>query len=113
MERVDRNALILATRGWTGIFAPGVNFTGPIFVGEITAAGDATPVLQIGSGTDVRITGGDLLQANGRAVEVSGISALQFAAGSSSHGVISPAQGNQAQLVENGTDVTARIVFTP
>jgi hypothetical protein len=107
------NANFFATSGVTGIYAPGVHFNGPVFVGEITAAENATPVLMIGGGDNVRITGGDLLQDNARPVEVSGIGLLQFTAGSSSHGQIFAAQSNQAQLVEDGTDVTAQIVANP
>jgi hypothetical protein len=104
------NASYFAARGLTGVYAPDVEFTGPVFVGDIRAADDATPVLVIGSATDVRITGGDLLQSNGRAVQVKGISALQFAPGSNSHGVSSPAQANQARLERSGVDVTSQIV---
>ena len=70
-------------------------------------------VLVIGSGTDVRITGGDLLQTNGRAVQVSGIAQLKFTAGSNSHGTLFNAQNNRARLEQNGVDVTAQIVVNP
>lgn len=53
-----------------------MQFTGLVFAGDIYAFDDATPVLVLGSGTDVRITGGSLLQSNGRAVQVNGISQL-------------------------------------
>lgn len=107
------NANFLATRGLTGVFAPDVEFTGPVFVGDIAASDDASPVLMIGSGSDVRITGGDLLQPNGRAVQVGGISELKFAAGSTSHGTIFAAQNNQGKLEQNGADVTSQIVVNP
>jgi hypothetical protein len=107
------NTSYFATKGLTGVYAPGVEFTGPVFVGDIRAADDATPVLQLGSGNDVRITGGDLLQDNGRSVQVSGIAQLRFAAGSNSHGTFFAAQTNRARLEQNGADVTSQIVVNP
>lgn len=107
------NASFFATKGFTGVYAPNVQFNGPVFVNDINASGDATPVFTIGSGSDVRITGGDLLQANSRAVQVSGITQLRFTAGSSSHGTLFSAKNNRARLEQNGTDVTAQIVVNP
>lgn len=104
------NAQCVAWKGHAGIYAPGVEFTGPVFVGDITAHNDATPVIQLGSAQDVRITGGDLLQENGESVEVSGIVQLKFTDGSDSHGRTLPAQSNRAVLVDHGNDVTSRIV---
>ena len=107
------NASFLAAKGLTGIYAPTVQFTGPVFVSDITASDAATPVLVLGSSADVRITGGDLLQANGRAVQVSGVAQLKFTPGSNSHGVGFNAQTNRARLEQNGADVTAQIVVNP
>src|SRR5690606_807674 len=59
------NATFFASQGATGVFAPGVDFTGPVYVGDITAFDTATPVLVLGAVTDASITGGDLLQDNG------------------------------------------------
>jgi hypothetical protein len=107
------NVNFFAAQGVTGVLAPGVTFTGPCFVGDITADGDARAVLQLGGSGDVRVTGGDLLQANGRPVEVSGVTRLQFTAGTTSHGTLLAAKANRAQLNENGTNVTSRIVVNP
>ena len=107
------NASFFATKGLTGVYAPGIEFTGPVFVGDIRAVDDATPVLQIGSGSDVRITGGDLLQENGRAVQVSGFTQVRFTAGSNSHGTTFPAQANRARFEQNGTDITSQITISP
>lgn len=107
------NASYFATSGITGLHAPGIEFTGPVFLGDIRASDNATPVILIGSGPDTRITGGDLEQANGRAVVVSGLTQLKFAAGQNSHGVLQPAQQNKARLEQNGTDVTASVVVNP
>ncbi len=107
------NAFFFAARGLTGIYAPGVTFTGPVFVGQITAIENATPVFLLGSGSDVRVTGGDLFQENSRAVQVSGISRLVFQAGSTSGGAIAAAQNNRGRLEQDGVDVTAQIVVNP
>lgn len=108
------NASFFARAGLTGVHAPDVQFTGPIYLGDISAYDDARPVLRIGaSSNEVRITGGDLLQANQRPIEVSGITRLQFTAGTNSHGMVLAAQPNRAVLLENGSDVTSRIVAEP
>lgn len=107
------NASYFATRGYTGLYAPNIEFTGPVFVGDIRAENEATPVLMIGSGLDTQINGGDLVQTNGRAVQVSGLTQLKFVAGSSSHGTLFPGQTNRARLEQNGTDVTTAVVVNP
>ncbi|ACB76517.1 non-reducing end alpha-L-arabinofuranosidase family hydrolase [Opitutus terrae] len=104
------NAGFRATAGLTGVYAPGVEFAGPVFVNDITAFDAATPVLLLGAATDVRITGGALAQDNGRAVAVSGFDRLQFTNGSNSHGAIAAAQPCGARLERYGLDVTARLV---
>ena len=107
------NTHFFASKGLAGIYAPGVAFTGPIFIGDITAFDTALPVVVTGSVSDARITGGDLLQDNGQPVEVSGIAQLKFVDGSTSHGELLPAQANQAVLEEDGVDVTEQIVVNP
>jgi hypothetical protein len=100
------NASYFATKGQTGIYAPGVTFTGPVFVGDIAASDTATPLLILGAGTDVRITGGDLLQANSRPVAVGGFTQLRYTSGTTSHGTTLPVLLNQGRLEQNGADVT-------
>jgi hypothetical protein len=90
-----------------------VQFAGPVFVGDIRASGTATPTLLLGSASDVRITGGDLTQANTRPVKVSGFTQLKMAAGSDSQGRITDAQTNKGVLQQNGSDVTSRVVANP
>ncbi len=108
------NASYWTTKGFTGVYAPNVQFNGPVYVGDIGAQENATPLLMIGSATGVtQINGGDLLQANGRAVQVSGLTQLTFVAGSSSHGATYDAQTNRARLEQNGTDVTSQTVVNP
>lgn len=104
------NARFYAASGITGVFAPDVSFEGPVYIGNISAFDAARPVIQLGSASDVRITGGDLWQANGREVEVAGLTRLLFSAGSDSHGNLFAAQINQATLVDDGEDVTNAIV---
>ncbi|MEO5959555.1 MAG: serine hydrolase, partial [Opitutaceae bacterium] len=107
------NASYFATRGVAGIYAPGVEFGGPVLIGDINAADAATPTLAIGAGADVRIAGGDLFQSNGRAVQVAGLVQLKFTAGGTSHNGALPVQTNKAVLEQNGADVTAQIVAYP
>jgi subtilisin family serine protease len=107
------NASYFSTKGFTGVFAPGVEFTGPVFVGDIDAFDNATPVFILGGGSDVRVTGGNLKQTNNRAVQVNGITQLKFTAGTTSHNEPLPAQINQGRLEQNGVDVTAQIVVNP
>ncbi len=108
------NASYLSTKGLTGLYAPGVAFAGPVFVGDINASDTATPVLMLGSALgETRITGGNLEQANGRAVQVSGLTQLLFTAGSTSHNGNLTAKTNLGRLEQNGTNVTAQIVVNP
>jgi hypothetical protein len=107
------NAGFWATEGLAGIYAPGVAFSGPVFFGDLEARSTAVPVILLGSASDVRVTGGDLLQANDADVLVSGFSQLRFSSGENSHGVALAAQANRARLVRNGEDVTAAVVSGP
>jgi hypothetical protein len=104
------NAGFRAAAGFTGLFAPGVQFTGPVLINDLTAADDATPILQLGATADVRVTGGNLAQLNARAVRVSGFTSLAFADGTDSHGRTFAAQANRARLEQNGSDVTGQLV---
>lgn len=106
------NANFFAARGVTGLYAPGVEITGPLYVGNITAFDAATPMICVGAATDVRITGGDLYQDNGRPVEVSGLTSVVFRDGTDSHGNLILAKANRGMLRENGVDVTAHLIVT-
>lgn len=110
------DARYYATSGFTGVYAPGVEFLGPLYLGEVTAYQTATPILRVGSAADVQITGGSLSQlypANGRPVQVSGITRLKFSGGTDANGHALPAQQNRAVLEEDGRDVTSQIVVNP
>ena len=105
------NAHFSAQSGVTGIDAPGVRFSGPVNVGDITAFENARPVFQLGYARDTRIVGGDLFQPNGSAVAVSGVWRLRFVPGQTSRGVPLPARMNGATLLSDGQDVTARVTI--
>ncbi len=107
------NARYFATKGYTGLYAPGIQFTGPVFIGDVNAYDNASPVIIIGSGSDTRITGGDLLQSNGRTVAIAGLTQLRFVAGTDSHGNLQPAQTNRSRLEQNGAEVTTQVVVNP
>ena len=108
------NATYWATTGITGVYAPGVEFTGPVYVGDINAKTSATSYLTIGKADgNLWVTGGDLSQDNGRSVQVAGFTALHFKDGSTSGNVLMPAQANKGVLVQNGTDVTSQVVLAP
>lgn len=103
-------ASCFAAKGLTGIYAPGVQFTGPVFISDIAASSAATPVFIIGSSPDTRITGGDLFQTNGQPVKIAGLTELKFTAGGTSNNSSLPAQANKAVLQQNGVDVTSQVV---
>jgi hypothetical protein len=90
-----------------------VQFTGPLYLCDLIANDDATPVVMIGSASDVRIAGGDFLQTNGRAVQVGSLTKLAFVAGTTSHDGQLSAQNNRAVFEQNGADVTARVIVNP
>lgn len=104
------NASFFRATGLTGISAPGVALQGPTYFGDISADATATGTLVFGSTTDVRVTGGDMLQLNNRAVQVDGITTITFTAGTKSGGQTLPAQTNRAVFQKNGVDVTTQIV---
>ncbi|HYD83874.1 MAG TPA: hypothetical protein VEA63_07465, partial [Opitutus sp.] len=107
------NTTYFADHGLTGIYAPGIAFSGPVYIGDITAFDDAEPVIILGSAADTRITGGSLDQPNDHPVEVGGVTQLIFTPGTDSHGRFLPAKTNQASLRQNSQDVTAQIVVNP
>lgn len=108
------NATAVDTRGLVGIYAPGVQFGTRIALEDINAADAATPVFQIGATVgDTLITGGDFAQDNAASVKVSGLTRLEFVAGGTSAGATLLAQKIQAQLEQNGVNVTSQVVVNP
>lgn len=104
------NTSFFASTGMTGIYAPGITFSGPVYVGEIDAFAAAKPVLVLGSATDARITGGNLQQTNSESVTIAGLTQLNFVAGTKSNGITLTAQNNVGQLLDNGVNVSSQIV---
>lgn len=104
------NASFFRAAGFTGLDARGIAVQGPLYIGDINADASATPVLLVGSATDARITGGDLLQLNSAPVQVDGIVRLNFTGGQTSHGGNLSAQTNRARFEKNGVDVTTQVV---
>lgn len=104
------NASFFATRGITGLYAPGVEFTGPIFVYNIAASDAATPAFITGAVADARVTGGDLFQPNARAVQIDALIGIRFTEGTDSHSRPLPAQTYRATFQRNGVDVTADVI---
>jgi hypothetical protein len=108
------NAFFFSDTGTTGVDAPGVQFAGPVYIGDISAFDTASASLVIGSCADrTLIAGGDLQQANNTAVKVAGLTRLEFVAGATSGGDVLPAQTNKGTLMQDGVDVTSTIVVNP
>ena len=66
------NAHFSARSGDTGIHAPGVQVQNVVRIGDVTAFEDAMPRLWFGSNSTfqtVEVTGGDLVQPNGRLIQ--------------------------------------------
>jgi hypothetical protein len=107
------NARFYDVKGYTGIYAPGVVFQGPVFVGDIAAYSEAKPAIVLGSADDTRVTGGDLFQPNGQPVEIFGITQLKFTAGGTSGGGTVAAHVNEGILHKDGANVTTQVVVNP
>lgn len=108
------NTYYFDVKGMTGIYAPGVTFEGPVYIGNLSAYGSAKPVLVLGAANDeTRVAGGDFLQANGQPIQVSGITQLVFAGGVRSSGAPLDALTNRGQFRRDGQNVTSQIVVNP
>jgi len=101
--------------GYTGIYAPGIRFAGPLNLHNVSASGTAAPFLLTGTIDTGRIsiTGGDLFQPNGRAITFGDVSDVYMVAGTNSHGVPAPAQVNRGVLMRNGVNVTSQVIHNP
>lgn len=104
------NASYWHTRGYTGLYAPGVQFTGAVRLGDIGATDGATPLLVVGSAENISVAGGDLAQPNARRVRMESSTPVHFVAGTDSHGAPQPAQANRARFERDELDVTAEVV---
>jgi hypothetical protein len=106
------NASFLGTTGYTGLYAPGVNFESIDF-GDLNASDNATPVFTVSSSHHTEIKGGDFLQTNDRWVEVGSMTIIHFEAGMKSDGTFLPAKHDQARFENNGSDTTAYTIVSP
>jgi hypothetical protein len=114
------NAVLSGSSGNVGLVAAGVNFTGPIVIGDIDASGTASPKLLTGTvagltgfAGEIRIAGGDLLQTNSRAIEFGTATAVRMGAGTNAHGVALSVKPVAGRLERNGQNVTASVVVGP
>jgi hypothetical protein len=107
------NVEYYAQSGFTGLYAPGVAFTGPVNIGDIQAFDSAQPLFIVGSASNVRITGGNLAQPNGQPIRVDGLTRVTMSPGQTSQGDALPAQTNRGVLEQDGVDVTDLIVVNP
>jgi alpha-tubulin suppressor-like RCC1 family protein len=109
------NVELFAAKGLTGINAPGVRLAGPLNVHNVSAGGTASPVLQSGTidSGDIKITGGNLLQLNGRPIDFGQGQKVLMVDGTDSHNRLQPRQTNRGVLTRNGKDVTGEVVVNP
>ncbi|MFO1450763.1 MAG: S8 family serine peptidase [Opitutaceae bacterium] len=104
------NARFEATTGATGLWAQGVR-ADTVFLSDIAAFAAAQPVLAVSLETEVGITGGSLLQPNGRPIVVDGVKGIRLREGASSTGQRVGPLTLQGRLERNGVDVSNTIVL--
>ncbi|MFO1449438.1 MAG: immunoglobulin domain-containing protein [Opitutaceae bacterium] len=111
------NGAFSDTNGVTGVYAPGITVRGNIRINDIRAFDTAAPVLVFGATPNaengLRINGGDLEQANGKAIELRGVNKVIMGNGTDSHGRAEAAQINKAKFETSGSDVTTSVVVNP
>lgn len=118
------NAEFWAATGDTGLSAPGVRFSGPVNVHNLSARDQAVPVLLTGP-IDPRVVdnqtldgcllvaGGDMAQANAAPIRLGGATTVLFYRGEDAHGLALPAQPSRGVFRRNEQDVTALVVRSP
>ncbi len=111
------NVAYSASAGYTGIYAPTVDFVASLVVVHgVEASGTAQPYLnfRLGGSVGVKIAGGSLAQPNGDSVTVGGLAEVQMGAGQDSCGRAAPAQAIGTRLLdEAGNDRTDALVTRP
>lgn len=101
--------------GLSGIYAPGVNFSGPVNVHDFLG-GLRSPAMLITGTIDVgqiNITGGSLFQQSGFPILFGAATKVVMAAGTDSHGRAQPPQANRGVLEREGQDVTSQVIQNP
>jgi hypothetical protein len=106
------NASYFATTGYTGLYAPGVEFE-RVYIGDINASDSATPTFTVRISHATEIHGGDALQTNGRWIQVGSMTVIHFEAGTKSDGTFQSAQSNRGRFEQEGTDTTERTIVSP
>jgi len=106
------NASFFATAGYTGLYAPNVEFE-RIYVGDVSASDSATPTFTVRVSHATEIKGGDFLQLNSHWVEVGSMTVIHFEAGTKSDGTYQPAKHDLARFEWDGTDTTERTIVSP
>ncbi len=104
------NARFESSVGVTGLWAPGVSSQN-VFLSDIAAYSEATPVLALSASTEVGVTGGGLSQPNGKSIFAEGLSGLRMRAGTSSSGQIIGPSALLGRIVRDGVDITNSIVL--
>lgn len=83
-----------------------------VVIGELDAENTAVPSLLFGHAREVVFSGSRMLQANGQAVQVTGISTVETFFGADANGKVLAMQRPEAKFVDNGVDVTDKL-FPP
>lgn len=118
------NAEYWAVGGDTGVSAPGVRFSGPVNLHNLSARDQAVPVLLTGPidprvidhqtiDGGVLIAGGDLAQMNDAPIRLGDAATIYFRPGTDSHGNAQLAQLNRGTFRRHGQDVTGAVVRGP
>jgi hypothetical protein len=115
------NTEFSGSSGNVGIYAPGVRSAGPVNLHNVSANGTAIPYLLTGTidafntnpAGRIGITGGDMFQPNGKAIQLGDATTIGMLAGVSSNNVAQPAKTNLGVYERNGVNVTSSVVQNP
>lgn len=95
------NVHLSGRSGDVGIYAPSVHVQGVVVIGDVSAFDDAIPRLWFGTSSQfgaLVIAGGDLLQPNGRLIQIHYPFSTSMFGGKTSAGIELPAQPMRGQL---------------
>ncbi len=104
------NVRFTASAGATGLWAPGVTVATVCYLSDLASTDDGLPFLGLGTGVELGVTGGNLLQSGGRPVIVSGIGKILPLEGTSSAGQRVGPRQIEARFLRDGVDVTATLL---